>query len=45
MNTQNEDHLGTDEFAPIDLGSVSEETRGQIGESNEFNLGSPVSRD
>lgn len=35
----------TDEFAPIELGSVSEETRGQIGPADEFGLGSPVSRD
>lgn len=35
----------TDEFSLIELGSVSEETRGQIGASDEFGLGSPVSRD
>ena len=36
MNTQEQDHLETDEFEPIELGSVSEETRGG------FNLGSEI---
>ncbi|MFN7166778.1 MAG: hypothetical protein ACK4NV_07030 [Pannonibacter sp.] len=45
MNTQNEDHLTSDEFEPIELGSVSEETRGIPGGQNEYFLGSLVSRD
>ena len=28
MNTEDKDHPETDEFEPIELGSVSEETRG-----------------
>jgi len=28
MNTHDNDHLDTDEFEPIELGSVSEETKG-----------------
>ncbi|KCZ57693.1 hypothetical protein [Hyphomonas chukchiensis] len=29
MNTQTDDHLDDDAFEPIELGSVSEETKGQ----------------
>jgi hypothetical protein len=45
MNTHEQTAPATDEFEPIELGSVSEETRGIPGEANEFNLGSLVSRD
>lgn len=44
MNPQDKDHLTTDEFEPIELGSVSEETRGDIGLGDEFRVGSVNSK-
>ena len=36
MNKQHEDRQVTDEFEPIELGSVSEETKGVGGTLEEF---------
>lgn len=44
MNTQPDDNLNTDEFEPIELGSVAEETRGIEGAPGE-NFVSLNSRD
>jgi hypothetical protein len=43
MNTQTDDHLDDDAFEPIELGSVSEETRGGFNQGAEFAVG-PNSR-
>lgn len=43
MNTQTDDHPGDDAFEPIELGSVSEETRGGFSKGAEFAVG-PNSR-
>ncbi len=39
MNTEQNDHPSTDIFEPIELGSVSEETRGGVQEGIEYATG------
>lgn len=43
MNTEDKDHLDADEIEPIELGSVSEETRGGFDQGVELAVG-PNSR-
>jgi len=45
MKPHDENLPTTDEFDLVELGSVLVETRGIPGAQNEYNLGSPVSRD
>ncbi|KJS36782.1 MAG: hypothetical protein VR74_11545 [Hyphomonas sp. BRH_c22] len=45
MNTHTDDHLEDDAFEPVNLGSVSEETRGIGPLGDEFNQGSVNSRE
>ena len=45
MNTQTEDRYRDEEFEPIELGSVSVETRGIGPLGDEFNQGSVNSRE
>tara|TARA_R110001606_G_scaffold375415_1_gene533682 strand:- start:8130 stop:8267 length:138 start_codon:yes stop_codon:yes gene_type:complete len=45
MNTQTDDRRQEDEFEPVELGSVSAETRGIGPLGDEFNQGSVNSRE
>jgi len=45
MNTQTDDHLEDEAFEPIELGTVSAETRGIGPLGDEFNQGSLNSRE
>ncbi|WP_300378308.1 hypothetical protein [Henriciella sp.] len=44
MKTRTDEYVTEDEFEPIELGTVSEETRGLPGIQDEFGSGSANSR-